>query len=344
MEHVALNEQTLSHILENVKNVSIGVLGDVCLDIYWIADMTRSKLSRETPHFPLPIVQERITPGAAGNVVMNMKDLGANTVYVLSAVGHDWRGRLLLDILEAKGIDTSYIVQSDDMITPSYCKPVRKGISPISYEDPRLDFENAVSLSTRTADELCRYLDDIAGKVQALVVTDQFLHGVVTEKIRKKLSDFSKKGLKVIVDSREKLASYEHVIIKPNEVEAAALIGVPISQGAVMPERYAPIAKALYKKSGKPVIITLGDKGALYFDGMSLYYACAANAGKPIDTVGAGDTFVSAFCCAMAACGDGGQALAFANLAACVTVSKCGTTGTASPDEIWHIYKGLMRK
>ena len=50
----------------------IGVIGDFCLDVYWHADMTRSELSRETPHFPLPIVQERLSPGGAGNVVANL--------------------------------------------------------------------------------------------------------------------------------------------------------------------------------------------------------------------------------------------------------------------------------
>ena len=32
--------------------------GDGCLDVYWHADMTRSELSRETPHHNLPVVQE----------------------------------------------------------------------------------------------------------------------------------------------------------------------------------------------------------------------------------------------------------------------------------------------
>ena len=50
----------------------IGVIGDFCLDVYWHADMTKSELSRETPHFPLPIVQERLSPGGAGNVVANL--------------------------------------------------------------------------------------------------------------------------------------------------------------------------------------------------------------------------------------------------------------------------------
>ena len=58
--------------LKKLGKGRIAVIGDFCLDVYWHADMTKSELSRETPHFPLPIVQERLSPGGAGNVVMNL--------------------------------------------------------------------------------------------------------------------------------------------------------------------------------------------------------------------------------------------------------------------------------
>lgn len=34
------------------KNARIGIIGDFCVDIYWHADMRKSELSRETPHYP----------------------------------------------------------------------------------------------------------------------------------------------------------------------------------------------------------------------------------------------------------------------------------------------------
>lgn len=65
----------------------IGVIGDFCLDVYWHADMTKSELSRETPHFPLPIVQERLSPGGAGNVVMNLLALKPKAVHAVGVFG-----------------------------------------------------------------------------------------------------------------------------------------------------------------------------------------------------------------------------------------------------------------
>ena len=73
----------------------IGVIGDFCLDVYWHADMTKSELSRETPHFPLPVVRERMSPGGAGNVAMNLLALAPKAVHVIGVFGEDWRGHAL---------------------------------------------------------------------------------------------------------------------------------------------------------------------------------------------------------------------------------------------------------
>ena len=63
-------------------------------------------------------------------------------------------------------------------------------------------------------------------------------------------------------------------------------------------------------------------------------YAPAWRTEPPLDIVGAGDTFLSAFAAALAAGIPGDVAAAFANLASAVTIRKIGTTGTASPEEI----------
>ena len=64
-----MNRERFVSILENISNARVGLLGDFCVDIYWHADMTKSELSRETPHYPLPVVRERVYPGAGGNDV-----------------------------------------------------------------------------------------------------------------------------------------------------------------------------------------------------------------------------------------------------------------------------------
>ena len=51
---VILSRQEVENIAKKIQEVTFCVVGDVCLDLYWRADMTRSKISRETPHYPCP--------------------------------------------------------------------------------------------------------------------------------------------------------------------------------------------------------------------------------------------------------------------------------------------------
>ncbi|MEM2455549.1 MAG: sugar kinase, partial [Candidatus Bathyarchaeia archaeon] len=70
-----LKRSRLIEILESFKDLSVMVIGDFALDVYWYADMTRSELSRETPRYTRPIVRETYSPGASGNISWNLKDL-----------------------------------------------------------------------------------------------------------------------------------------------------------------------------------------------------------------------------------------------------------------------------
>ena len=73
-----VRRERLKELLGRVRNVSIGVVGDLALDIYWYADMTRSFLSRETPHFPRPVVRESYSPGAGANIADNLRGHGSD--------------------------------------------------------------------------------------------------------------------------------------------------------------------------------------------------------------------------------------------------------------------------
>ena len=139
----------LKKILDAIRDVRIAVVGDVCLDLYWRADMKRSKLSRETPHYPLPVVEERYAPGGCGNVMNNAAALKPAQMIPISMIADDWRGYLLRNSFEQLGIPTEGFLKRSSGVTPCYCKPLRMGISDVVYEDPRLDFENYMPLSEK---------------------------------------------------------------------------------------------------------------------------------------------------------------------------------------------------
>ena len=150
MEKVNLTRDELDFIIEKIKDVKICLIGDFCLDIYWRADMKKSRLSRETPHYPLPVVNETYTPGAGGNVLNNIHSLGVKTLCPISVISSDWRGFLLVSWMEKQGIDTSTLLKRDSGVTPCYCKPLRMGISDVIYEDPVLTLKTSKSSQKKT--------------------------------------------------------------------------------------------------------------------------------------------------------------------------------------------------
>lgn len=331
------SKENLMSIINNTKDLKVGVIGDGCLDIYLDTDMRLSKLSRETPHYPLPVVDERIYPGGGTNVALNMKDLGSSLVYMLSLVGKDWRGESLISELEGKGINTQFMVHSQDRITPAYCKPLRRGYSDLVYEDPRIDFENRSPLAREDEASIIQNLYEMSEKVDIIAVCDQFDYGIINESVRDELEKLAQRGKKIIVDSRSRIGLFRHTIIKPNEMEAiGAAYDRPLSdiEPDVDMETIMEATKILYERNGAPIIITMGDKGSLWYHGEEFHRADPIPVDPPIDIVGAGDAFLAAFTLAYGAGFAGHEAIVFGNLASSIVIQKIGMAGTATPEEL----------
>jgi len=113
--------------------------------------------------------------------------------------------------------------------------------------------------------------------------------------------------------------------LTPNETEAEALSGVPVTS-----PRDAEHAAAALMARGvrKAVIVTLGADGALMHDGTQATHIAPMSAGPAIDTSGAGDAFNGGFAAALAR-GDAVQdALRFATATAAVSVTRPGTAAS----------------
>ncbi|MBQ9366536.1 MAG: bifunctional hydroxymethylpyrimidine kinase/phosphomethylpyrimidine kinase [Victivallales bacterium] len=318
-------------ILQSIPKLRVGVIGDFCLDVYWHADMRLSELSRETPHFPLPIVEERLSPGGAGNVAANLRALRPASVPCVGLVGKDWRGTALLETLEAIGCDTTALLPSYARVTNTYIKPLRKGMTDVVYEDPRLDFTNYTPTSPEDEERLLHALEQLAPELDILCVCDQMPFGCITPPIRQRITVLGKAGLTVVVDSRDHIADYHHVIIKPNAIEACRAVNSPVTT------ELAPLMQAatsLERLTSRPVIITNGDQGCVVCENSVSTHIPAVKVTGEIDICGAGDTFLSAFACAI---GAGASLLEAAQLgcrASAITIRKLKMTGTASPEEI----------
>ncbi|MCL2527996.1 MAG: PfkB family carbohydrate kinase [Defluviitaleaceae bacterium] len=333
----------LEEIIYKIKTVKAAIFGDLCIDVYWDIDMRMSELSRETPHFVMPVVGERISLGGGGNVAANLAALAPDCVLAAGLIGKDWRGHELTRIMKNLNIDISNIVCKEGLITNAFCKPMRRGISHIVYEDPRLDFANVTPFGKEAEDTLIKSLDALVGKVDILCVSDQLptnVYGAVTEKVREHIHKLAAQGLKIVVDSRDKIGLYKGMILKPNEVEATRAVGMAAASSL---DDFAKVALALSDRNKTEVIMTVGPEGALYAsDGEVVHIPTCAVKGN-IDIVGAGDSFISGFALALASGASPTEAAFFAGLCSGVTIQKIGTTGTASGEEVLKWYLNQRR-
>jgi ribokinase len=113
----------------------------------------------------------------------------------------------------------------------------------------------------------------------------------------------------------------------PNEVEAAMLTGVAVDsvQGAIA------AARRLRAQGARNVIITLGERGAVVATATGEQHYLASRV-EAVDTTGAGDAFIGGFCAALAKGRTVAEAVAFAQAAAAISVTRHGAQ-TSMPFE-----------
>ncbi len=107
----------------------------------------------------------------------------------------------------------------------------------------------------------------------------------------------------------------------PNESEATALTGLPVSTL----EEARRAGDAILAKGTGTALITLGSRGALLHSRSQSLMIDAVRAGKVVETTGAGDSFVGAFATALADGKDAETAARFGCAAAGISVTRLGT-------------------
>ena len=331
-----MQRERLEELLAAFPSKRIAVLGDFCMDIYWHADMTRSQLSRETPRFPLPVVREEFSAGGAANVAWNLAELGVGTVQAIAIFGDDWRGRELGRVLaERHGVDLRHVVTAPGRVTPAFAKPVRHGFDS-EQEDSRLDFENAAPAPRALEDRVLAHLAAAMADLDALLVANQIHHSLISPHVRDRLLALAAEHPEVVViaDSRDEIGAFPGVVLKPNELEAARVFQPDVAPADITDDVIRDSGRRLAQRAGKPVFLTVGDAGALVFDGDRCDSVPGFPQRPPLDIVGAGDTFIAALAAALASGATSVEAATVACLAASVTVKKLGITGAASPQEL----------
>ena len=125
--------------------------------------------------------------------------------------------------------------------------------------------------------------------------------------------------------------------VTPNETEAEALTGLPVTSVA----EAETAAKALLALGAGAAIITLGDKGAVFHDGTRTVHVPAFHAGRVVETTGAGDAFNGGFAAALSEGIDPVRAVRFGSATAGISVTRPGTAPSMpSRAEIEAVLRG----
>lgn len=325
-----LARDELVQILRDIASARVAVVGDFALDVYWFVDSSHQERSAETGLEIRAVRKQTISPGGAANIAANLASLRCRKVDAYGVVGNDiWADELLRQLNSAGVNCTALLVQPESWSTNVYVKPHFDGV-----ESNRLDLGPFNELSRDTGLRLLSRLADRLDHYDVIILNQQIPSGLHTLRFRAGVKAImtSHPGSKFIVDSRDFVTEYPGAIVKINEREVLRLLSDEGSRQR--PDALQSAVKMLFAKTGKPVVVTLGSRGSLVYDGSQVAVCPAEQIDKPIDTVGAGDTVLAAVAAVLSTGRDLVTAAAFGNLAAAVTIQKLGCTGTASPHEI----------
>lgn len=328
-----LIKQELIKIVDNFKNKTIGIIGDVILDKYIFG-----KVRRISPEAPVPIVEinsEKISFGGSSNVASNISDLGGKAV-ILSVLGNDSAASEISSMMrEKKGIDTSYIIFDESQKTIEKTRIIAE-----HQQVVRIDRETKFNYDNKIKQKMKDNIKNLIKKgIDALVLSD-YGKGVLSREIIEYSIDSSLKAkIPIFVDPKiEHFMSYKKITsMTPNIMEAFSGMRRPEKREQFEIEKLGiEIVKKLKLKS---LIITQSENGMTVFENLSSKIKTThipTKAKEVFDVTGAGDTVISVLSLGYAASKNILHSAMVANYAAGLVVAKIGTA-SATPQELKEV-------
>jgi rfaE bifunctional protein kinase chain/domain len=317
-----MNSKRLETLLAQISQLRFAVIGDYALDFYFQFNPSTQEISIETGKEVQHASQTRTSLGGAGNVAKNLAYLGVQ-VDAYGLRGDDIFGREIVHLAQELNINTEFLKAKAEIDTPTYSKPMQSGI-----EQNRLDFGTRNLHFQNHGLEAIHELAIRMGNYDWIIINEQFHTPLLNQATLEFLQKFTNE--RVLADLRSLGPFANEVILKVNEAEFNKII-----------TKHADLEtsiKSWVMQRGKPVLLTLGDKGMIYASSSEFHWEKAIPAQGPIDTVGAGDMVVAAFSAARAAGSSIEEACELASLAVHVSIHKIGETGSANALEIIKTY------
>lgn len=347
-----METKLLEEILNKISKKRLVVLGDYFLDFYINLDRSLSELSLETHKEAFQATGFRSQPGAAGVVTSNLVSLGAKATAV-GYIGQDSFGLTLKKALSKSGVDTNHLIERNDRLTPTYTKPIMKEVDGINVELNRIDIINRTPNPQALNDLLVTHLEKVFSTHDGVLVLEQVRNdgcGVLSPYLRNALSNLENQhpDIVVLVDSRHFLHEYHSLSLKMNLSEGLRSLDMIADQTTFNQKNQQNATNncldTFWMLNNKPVFISLGEEGICGIDKAGKFYHPGFHQDGPIDVVGAGDSVLAAIGVALCAGASPKQAAYIGNLVGSIIVQKIGTTGVATPKEIFHRHLAYQKQ
>jgi rfaE bifunctional protein kinase chain/domain len=256
--------------------------------------------------------------------MMNTAALGAQ-VTAIGFLGGDDASRELRTAFGAAGIDTTYLVERNDALTPMKTRIMAGGRHTVRQQILRIDADRGWPVSDASDQRIREALASSLSDADALLISDYGMGNVAAETVSEITKPLRDRGVVVVADSRNALMNYRGVnVVAPNEEEVEVALDIPA--GALGNELDNAGRRLITELECEAALITRGSRG------MSLFQANGTINHLPIygtdqiaDVTGAGDAVIAAFTTAHVAGASMFEAARIANVAAALAVMKRGT-------------------
>jgi len=318
--------------LPDFKNCRVLVVGDVMLDRYW-----HGATSRISPEAPVPIVrvqQQESRAGGAANVALNISALGVQTS-LIGAVGQDEAAQTLQQLLADQRIICDFItLKNIPTITKLRVLSRHQQLIRLDFEENQLDNANILSI-----------FEKHLPLIDVVVLSD---YGKGTLHQTPQLIELANKYNKpILIDpkGRDFKKYYGATIITPNLTEFEAVVGDWKNEEQLL-EKAEQLREQLALKA---LLITRSEQGMTLICPPEKPLHLPTHAQEVFDVTGAGDTVIGVLAAMLAAKQNWRNAVALANLAAGLTVSKLGAV-SISPTELEyalhssHQHNGILEE
>ena len=300
-----------------LKN-KILVIGDLMLDEYWFGNSNR--ISPEAPAPVVNITKKEYRIGGAGNVALNLLEIGVN-VTLVSSIGKDLDGKIIKDLLKKKSLVSHLSINK--------CKTIKKQrIFSQDHQMMRLDIES------NKEDYEIKMSNDLKDKINKskLIILSDYGKGTLLD-IKNIIKYAKSKGKLIIIDPKglDFLKYTGATILTPNFKEFSAIVGTVINETDLKIKSKQLIKKL--KLDG--LLVTRGKDGMTFITKNNILHK-QSPAQDVFDVTGAGDTVIAAFSAYLSDGKSFTESIEMANIAASIVIKKVGTA-TASRKEIEDI-------